>query len=300
VTAMSDDDGARKRRVAGRRDPGARSDWWNELTAQCRNHWREILIKLGIPSSFLSGRDCPCPMCGGKDRFRFSDRNGEGTWYCRGCGQERGQGGFKLAMRFRNTSAIETRELIEAIVGADAKPPKPKRAAFDGPASMPDPCERFESDAWAGLPLTSRRMLDVIETAWFRDSGRSAWLVITLGQFEARGVDRTMTKRARRDLLKRGLIDLAAQRCFDVLNFDPATFGPPEVLAGEVLAGRFEPISVLRFLEVIEQRQNRPPRGTSGPATAHPAKSQAKQPRWPKRAWRTVPKGWNKGRITVK
>jgi hypothetical protein len=48
---------------------------------------------------------------------------------------------------------------------------------------------------------------------------------------------------------------LAAARCFDVLSFDQAAFGPPEVLAGEVLAGRFEPISVLRYLEAIEQRQ---------------------------------------------
>ena len=92
---------------------------------------------------------------------------------------------------------------------------------------------------------------------------------------------------------------LAAARCFDVLNFDEAAFGPPEVLAGEVLAGRFDPISVLRFLEAIEQRQNRPPRPPSGPATANPAKSMRTKPRWPKRAWRTVPKGWNKGRIRV-
>jgi hypothetical protein len=48
---------------------------------------------------------------------------------------------------------------------------------------------------------------------------------------------------------------LAAARCFDVLKFDEAAFGPPEVLAGEVLAGRFDPISVLRFLEAIEQRR---------------------------------------------
>ena len=127
-------------------------------------------------------------MCGGKDRFRFNDRDGQGTWYCRGCGGDGGiggggSGGFKLAMKFRKTSVSETRELIEAIVGAPSPrdPPKPKRA-YDGAASMPDPCERFESEAWAGLPLTSRRMLDVIETAWFRDGGRSGWLVVTVSR----------------------------------------------------------------------------------------------------------------------
>jgi Zinc-binding domain of primase-helicase len=196
---------------------GREDDWWAGLMAQCRGRWREILVKLGMPPSFLSWKDCPCPICGGRDRFIFSDKNGEGTWYCRGCGGDGGigsggSGGFKLAMRFRNTSVDETRELIEGIVGAAAprEPPKPKRAAYDGPASMPDPCERFESDAWAGLPLASRRMLDVIETAWFRDGGRSAWLVVTFNQFEACGVDRSTIQRARRDLLKRGLIDWKA------------------------------------------------------------------------------------------
>ena len=29
---------------------------------------------------------CPCPACGGKDRFRFWPAQGEGgTWYCRQC-----------------------------------------------------------------------------------------------------------------------------------------------------------------------------------------------------------------------
>jgi hypothetical protein len=52
---------------------------------------------------------------------------------------------------------------------------------------------------------------------------------------------------------------LAVARCFDVLEFGEAAFG-----AAEVLAGRFDPISVLRFLEAIETRRNRPLRPASG------------------------------------
>jgi hypothetical protein len=87
---------------------------------------------------------------------------------------------------------------------------------------------------------------------------------------------------------------LAVARCFDVLEFGEAAFG-----AAEVLAGRFDPISVLRFLEAIETRRNGPSPPASGPATADPARSMAKQPRWPKRAWRKVPDGWAKDRIPV-
>jgi hypothetical protein len=90
---------------------------------------------------------------------------------------------------------------------------------------------------------------------------------------------------------------LAAHRCFDVLEFEP------DAVAAHVLAGRFDPIAVLDALERIEERHgraNRPLRPASGPPIPHPAKSQAKQLRWPKRAWRTVPKGWGKDRIPVK
>ena len=35
----------------------------------------------------------------------------------------------------------------------------------------------------------------------------------------------------------------------------PRSYGPAKVLAGEVLASQFDPISVLRFLEAVETRQ---------------------------------------------
>jgi putative DNA primase/helicase len=34
----------------------------------------------------LSNRHGPCPLCGGRDRFRFDDRDGSGSYYCNQCG----------------------------------------------------------------------------------------------------------------------------------------------------------------------------------------------------------------------
>lgn len=51
-----------------------------------RGQWRIILPALGVPPKFLSDKHGPCPLCGGKDRFRFDDKNGRGTYYCNGCG----------------------------------------------------------------------------------------------------------------------------------------------------------------------------------------------------------------------
>lgn len=51
-----------------------------------RGRWPEILPALGIDPSFLTGRHGPCPGCGGKDRYRFDDRAGAGSFICSGGG----------------------------------------------------------------------------------------------------------------------------------------------------------------------------------------------------------------------
>jgi putative DNA primase/helicase len=41
---------------------------------------------LGIPTKVLNGRHQPCPGCGGKDRFRYSNFNNNGGYFCSQCG----------------------------------------------------------------------------------------------------------------------------------------------------------------------------------------------------------------------
>jgi putative DNA primase/helicase len=53
---------------------------------RARGRWREILPQLGVDARFLTNRHGPCPMCGGKDRFRFDDKEGSGSYYCNQCG----------------------------------------------------------------------------------------------------------------------------------------------------------------------------------------------------------------------
>lgn len=49
-----------------------------------RGHWARILPALGV--NVLKNHHQPCPVCGGKDRFRFDDQEGRGTWFCNHCG----------------------------------------------------------------------------------------------------------------------------------------------------------------------------------------------------------------------
>ena len=47
--------------------------------------WPQLLPALGITVS-PSGHHSACPVCGGKDRFRFDNQAGRGTWICNHCG----------------------------------------------------------------------------------------------------------------------------------------------------------------------------------------------------------------------
>jgi putative DNA primase/helicase len=53
---------------------------------RAHGRWREILPQLGIETRFLVNRHGPCPLCGGKDRYRFDDREGTGSYFCSQCG----------------------------------------------------------------------------------------------------------------------------------------------------------------------------------------------------------------------
>ncbi len=48
--------------------------------------WHGILVALGVDPKFLVDRHGPCPICHGKDRFRWDDLGGDGTYYCSQCG----------------------------------------------------------------------------------------------------------------------------------------------------------------------------------------------------------------------
>lgn len=66
--------------------------------------WTAILPALGIDSRHLTGRHGPCPVCGGKDRFRFDDKGGRGTFFCTHCGPGTG---VDLVMRYANVDFVE-------------------------------------------------------------------------------------------------------------------------------------------------------------------------------------------------
>jgi putative DNA primase/helicase len=94
-----------------------------------RGRWHGILTSLGMSASHLSKKHGPCPFCGGKDRFRFLDTNGSGTWICNQCGHG---DGFALVKRFRNVEFREALDLIRPLVDGLPQQASSNRSARPG------------------------------------------------------------------------------------------------------------------------------------------------------------------------
>lgn len=76
-----------------------------------QGRWRQTLEGYGCRLA-IGSHHGPCPVCGGKDRFRFDDKDGRGTWFCSKCDPQSG-GGLLLLSRYLGKSTLETaKELI--------------------------------------------------------------------------------------------------------------------------------------------------------------------------------------------
>ncbi|WP_227732728.1 primase-like DNA-binding domain-containing protein [Yersinia proxima] len=96
------------------------------VAAQACGKWGFILDALAISHS---KQHSPCPACGGKDRFRFDDRQGAGTWFCNQC-EPRSGDGLDLVKNVRQCSLTEAARLVADILGILPKPKAPDLAAL--------------------------------------------------------------------------------------------------------------------------------------------------------------------------
>lgn len=80
-----------------------------------RGKWAGILEALGVDAKYLRNVHGPCPICqDGKDRFRFDDKDGDGTYICNQCGAG---SGFTLIQKVRGWDFARAAREIDAVVG---------------------------------------------------------------------------------------------------------------------------------------------------------------------------------------
>lgn len=115
-----------------------------ELKARAHGHWTSILLSLGVDEKILNGRNQPCPMpgCGGRDRFQYTDRFGEGNYICRSCGPG---GGLKLAQGVLGAKFVELLDAIERHLGTVRVAAGP--IAGPSPERMKRLCQRIWQEA---------------------------------------------------------------------------------------------------------------------------------------------------------
>lgn len=93
----------------------------DSIKAAARGRWGEVLRGCGISDGCLTDRHGPCPVCGGSNRFRYDDLDGDGTFFCNNCGAG---DGFKLLMLAKNINFPAALELVSNYVAAGSAPKK--------------------------------------------------------------------------------------------------------------------------------------------------------------------------------
>jgi putative DNA primase/helicase len=138
---------------------------------RAQHRWREILPQLGIDTRFLTNKHGPCPLCGGKDRYRFDDRDGSGSYFCNQCGAGSGVVMVRKLKGWDHRTACD--EIDRVLVNV-------------GHAPVPAPALKSSSSALARIEkaLADARNPEVV-TRYFRKRGLSATSPVLLGDRRA-------------------------------------------------------------------------------------------------------------------
>jgi putative DNA primase/helicase len=89
-----------------------------ETLERARGRWREILPRLGIETRFLSNKHGPCPLCGGRDRYRFDDKEGSGSYFCNQCGAGNG---IIMLRKLRGWDFATACQEVDRIIGTEPR-----------------------------------------------------------------------------------------------------------------------------------------------------------------------------------
>lgn len=95
----------------------------SNIVRASQHHWGSILSSLAIPIPGIN-KHGPCPVCGGKDRFRFDDKKGRGTWFCNYCGHG---DGLDLVTLVRQCDLIQAAREISRLTDLTPTPPAKER-----------------------------------------------------------------------------------------------------------------------------------------------------------------------------
>lgn len=102
---------------------------YQDIKSAAQYRWQEIHAAIGIDPRYLKNKHQPCPACGGKDRFRYDNKDGNGTFICSHYNNGAGDG-FSLVMHYLNCGFDEALRAVAGVLnmgGANPLPIPPTR-----------------------------------------------------------------------------------------------------------------------------------------------------------------------------
>ncbi|UOP07726.1 primase-helicase zinc-binding domain-containing protein [Alysiella crassa] len=114
-----------------------------DVKQAANGNWHAILTALGVSETLLNkNKHQPCPACGGKDRFRFTDNGGRGWWICNTC-TPKGGSGFDLLMLVFGCSFDEALQRVAGVLGMNGNHQAP---AFRLPENKTPPIDEKKAE----------------------------------------------------------------------------------------------------------------------------------------------------------
>ena len=188
---------------------------YEDFLRMTRGRWQSILPHFGISPRALNGKNQPCPMCGGKDRFRFTNKNDDGGFYCNHCGFG---SGWELAAKMSGKTKADVANAIRSFLGETTvtrKQPDDERSSRKAMKELWDGAVAPSATSPVGLYL-ARRLGRFWRSPAIREfssgmvsrisdpSGRGVNMHLTFLTKDGRKADRTPQKQVMRGTLPAG------------------------------------------------------------------------------------------------
>lgn len=139
----------------------------NSLEIHASVNWHDVLRRLGVAEECLTGKHSSCPVCGGKDRFRFDNRTGHGDYFCNVC---RAGDGFTLLQRLHGWDFPTALERVAEAAGltSEARWKCEARSVIHSAANSNTP--RDWSEQADGIWLRKQCLRGTIGERYLRDT----------------------------------------------------------------------------------------------------------------------------------